>query len=35
LATRPRFQIHFTPTSSGWINKVERWFGFVTDQMVR
>ena len=23
---RPRFQVHFMPTSSGWINQVECWF---------
>jgi hypothetical protein len=27
--------MHFTPTSSSWINQVERWFGFLTDQMIR
>lgn len=26
---------HFTPTSSSWINQVKRWFGFLTDQMIR
>jgi hypothetical protein len=25
----------FTPTGSSWINQVERWFGFLTDQMIR
>jgi transposase len=35
LAAHPRFQIHFTPTGSSWINQVERWFGFLTDQMIR
>jgi transposase len=35
LARRPRFHVHFTPTGSSWINQVERWFGLLTDQMIR
>jgi transposase len=35
LARHPRFHLHFTPTGSSWINQVERWFGFLTDQMLR
>lgn len=35
LARHPRFCVHFTPTGSSWINQVERWFGFLTDQMIR
>jgi hypothetical protein len=35
LDTHPRFQMHFTPTSASWITQVERWFGFLTDQMIR
>jgi len=35
LARHPRFHMHFTPTGSSWINQVERWFGFLTDQVVR
>jgi transposase len=35
LARHPRFHVHFTPTGSSWINQVERWFGFLTDQMIR
>jgi transposase len=35
LAKHPRFHIHFTPTSSSWVNQVERWFGFITDEMIR
>ena len=35
LARHPRFRMHFTPTSSSWINQVERWSGFLTDQMIR
>jgi transposase len=35
LAKRPRFHLHFTPTSSSWINMVERWFGLLTDRQLR
>lgn len=35
LARHPRFHMHFTPTGSSWINQVERWFGFLTDQLLR
>jgi len=35
LAKHPRFHMHFTPTGSSWINQVERWFGFLTSQMIR
>ena len=35
LARRPRFHLHFTPTSSSWINQVERWFGFLTEQKIK
>lgn len=35
LAKHPRFHMHFTPTSSSWINQVERWFGFITDELIR
>jgi transposase len=35
LERHPRFTIHFTPTGSSWINQVERWFGYLTDQMIR
>jgi transposase len=35
LARHPRVKMHFTPTGSSWINQVERWFGFLTDQMIR
>ena len=31
----PRFHLHFTPTSSSWLNQVERWFGLLTDQQLR
>jgi len=35
LAKHPRFTLHFTPTGSSWINQVERWFGFLTDELLR
>jgi len=35
LVKHPRFHMHFTPTSSSWINQVERWFGFITDELIR
>jgi transposase len=35
LTKHPRFHLHFTPTGSSWINQVERWFGFLTDQKIR
>jgi transposase len=35
LARHPRFHVHFTPTGSSWINQVERWFGLLTDQLIR
>ncbi len=35
LAKHPRFTLHFTPTGSSWINQVERWFGLLTDQLLR
>jgi transposase len=31
LARRPRFHLHFTPTSSSWLNLVERWFALLTE----
>jgi hypothetical protein len=35
LTKHPRFTLQFTPTGSSWINQVERWFGFLTDQLVK
>jgi transposase len=35
LARHPRFHVHFTPTGSSWMNQVERWFGLLTDKMIR
>jgi transposase len=35
LATHPRFQLHFTPTYSSWLNLVERWFAELTTKWLR
>jgi transposase len=35
LAKHPRFHIHFTPTSSSWLNLVERWFRDLTQKCIR
>jgi hypothetical protein len=34
LARHPRFHTYFTPTEFSWMNQVERWFGFLTEQKV-
>jgi transposase len=35
LAKRPRYQVHFTPSSASWLNLVERWFGLLTERQIR
>jgi transposase len=35
LMKRPRFHVHFTPTSTSWINLVERWFARFTEKQIR
>jgi transposase len=35
LAAHPRFILHFTPTSSSWLNLVERWFAELTNKLLR
>ena len=35
LARRPRYHLHFTPTSASWLNQVERWFAEITRQQIR
>lgn len=35
LEKHPRFILHFTPTSSSWLNLVERWFGEITRKRIR
>lgn len=32
---RPRFHLHFTPTSASWINLVERWFSLLTQRQLQ
>ena len=35
FAKRPRFHVHFTPTSASWLNLVERWFALLTERQLR
>lgn len=35
LGRHPRFHLHFTPTSSSWLNLIERWFRELTDKALR
>ena len=35
LKRHPRFHVHFTPTSSSWLNLIERWFRDLTDKRIR
>ena len=35
LKRHPRFHMHLTPTSSSWLNLVERWFREITDKRIR
>ncbi len=35
LDKHPRFHLRFTPTSSSWLNLVERWFRELTDKALR
>ncbi len=35
LSRHKRFHLHFTPTSSSWLNQVENWFGTLTDKNLR
>ena len=35
LAMHPRFELHFIPTSSSWLNLVERWFRELTEKRIR
>ncbi len=35
LIRHPRFEFHFTPTSSSWMNLVERWFAEITNKWIR
>jgi transposase len=35
LLKHPRFHLHFTPTSSSWLNLAERWFAELTNRKLR
>jgi transposase len=35
IRRHPRFHLHFIPTSSSWLNLVERWFREITDKRIR
>lgn len=35
LAARPRFHVYDTPTYTSWLNRVERWFGLITQRANR
>jgi transposase len=35
LAKRPRWHVHLTPTSSSWLNQVERFFALLTDKKIQ
>jgi transposase len=35
FAKRPRWQVHYTPTSASWINQIERFFALLTEKQIR
>jgi transposase len=35
FARHPRFRVHFTPTSSSWLNLVERWFALISERQIK
>jgi hypothetical protein len=35
FAKRPRWHVHYTPTSASWVNEVERFFALLTDDPIR
>jgi len=35
MAKRPRWHVHLTPTSSSWLNQVERFFALITERKIR
>jgi hypothetical protein len=35
LARHPQFHVHFTPIGASWVNQVERWFGVITEKLIR
>ena len=34
-AKRPRWHVHLTPTSSSWLNQIERFFALLTERQIR
>jgi transposase len=35
LNRHPRFKVHYVPTSSSWLNLIERWFAELTNKRIR
>jgi transposase len=35
LARHSRFKVHFTPTSSSWLNLIERWFALLSERQIK
>lgn len=35
LSTRPRYHVHFTPTSASWLNLVERFFSQISEKWIK
>ena len=35
LVKRPRWRVHYTPTSASWVNQVERFFALLTERQIR
>ena len=35
LVKRPRWHVHYTPTSASWVNQVERFFALLTERQIR
>jgi transposase len=35
LNRHPRFQVHYIPTGSSWLNLIERWFTELTNKRIR
>jgi hypothetical protein len=35
LARHPRYHLHLTPTSTSWLNRVERWFALLADKQIK
>jgi hypothetical protein len=35
LVKRPRWHVHYTPTSASWVNQIERFFALLTERQIR